>query len=94
MIDIDKLVKSNGEYAQIVALNMKKRRKAMSLTQKELSLRSGVSYASIRRFENTGNISLISLIQIARILDSLPDIEALFTKKFYSSIDEVIDEIS
>ena len=36
----------------------KKRRKELKLSQKDLSVRSGVSYASIRRFEETGEISL------------------------------------
>ena len=38
--------------------NIRKRRK---ITQKELSIRTGVSYGSIRHFELTGNISLSSL---------------------------------
>lgn len=89
---LDRLVKSNGEYTLIVAENMKKKRKAMNLTQVELSKRADVSYASLRRFEETGNISLISLISIARVLDSLNEFETLFLKKHYSSIEEVINE--
>ena len=89
---LDRLVKSNGEYTLIVAENMKKKRKAMNLTQVELSKRADVSYASLRRFEETGNISLISLISIARVLDSLNEFETLFSKKHYSSIEEVINE--
>lgn len=37
---------------------VKLRRKELKLTQKELAKRSGVSYGSIRRFENSGEISL------------------------------------
>ena len=36
---------------------VKERRKELKLTREELSKRSGVSYASLRRFEETGNIS-------------------------------------
>ena len=45
-----------------------KRRKLMKITQKQLSKKSGVSYGSIRRFETTGDISLMSLIKIASAL--------------------------
>lgn len=90
---LDRLVKTNSEYAILIAQNMRKKRKAMHLTQKELSLRSGVAYASLRRFEETGNISLISLIRLARVLDSLGDFEQLFSKKHYSSIEDVINEV-
>ena len=55
------------------------KRKQMKYTQKELSKRSGVSYASIRRFETTGEISLRSLMSIAVALDCLKDFEKLFT---------------
>ena len=39
-------------------------RKAKKLTQKQLAERTGVSYGSIRRFEQTGEISLLSLVKI------------------------------
>lgn len=56
----------------------KKKRKQMKLSQKQLSQKSGVTYASIRRFETTGEISLSSLLKIAHALDSLKDFENLF----------------
>ena len=58
--------------------NEKKYRKALKISQKQLATRSGVSYASIRRFENTGEISLTSLLKIARVLDCLDDFKDLF----------------
>lgn len=54
------------------------KRKKMKYTQKELARRSGVSYASIRRFETTGEISLRSLMMIAVALECLKDFEQLF----------------
>lgn len=54
------------------------RRKELKITQKDLALKSGVSYGSIRRFETTGEISLKSLIQIAKVLNSLEDFNKLF----------------
>ena len=54
------------------------RRKELKITQKDLAFKSGVSYGSIRRFETTGEISLKSLIQIAKVLNSLEDFNKLF----------------
>ena len=75
---------------QSMAQKLKKKkktcRKQMKLTQKELSVRSGVSYASVRRFENSGEISLFSLLKIANVLGVLEDFNALFTRKAITSL--------
>lgn len=57
---------------------VKARRKEHKYTQQELAKRSGVSYASIRRFETTGDISLASLIKIAHAMNCLEDFNNLF----------------
>lgn len=62
------------------------------MTQAELSVRSGVSLASLKRFEQTGEISFVSLLKIASVLDVMEEFDQLFTKKEYRSIQEVIDE--
>ena len=67
----------------------KKRRKELSISQKELSVRSGVSYASIRRFESNGEISLTSLIKLANAIDCLNDFEELFKNPKISSLKEL-----
>ena len=67
----------------------KKRRKELKLSQKELSNRSGVSYASIRRFESNGEISLTSLIKLANAIDCLNDFDALFKNVKISSLKEL-----
>lgn len=72
--------------AQKLAEKEKTSRKQMKLTQKELSVRSGVSYASVRRFENGGEISLFSLLKIANVLGVLEDFNALFTRKAITSL--------
>ena len=56
----------------------KKKRKQMKISQKQLSQKSGVAYASIRRFESTGDISLSSLLKIAQALNALKDFENIF----------------
>ncbi len=47
------------------------------MSQKELSERSGVAYASIRKFESTGIISLESLLKICESLKRLTDFESI-----------------
>lgn len=56
----------------------KQRRKKMNMSQKQLALKSGVSYASVRRFESIGEISLNSLLKIANALECLEDFNILF----------------
>lgn len=55
-----------------------RRRKELKISQKEMAKQSGVSYGSIRRFESTGQISLESLMKIARVINSLEDFDLLF----------------
>ncbi|MDD6038480.1 MAG: helix-turn-helix transcriptional regulator [bacterium] len=80
------------EINRNIASNMKNLRKRRKITQKKLSELTGVSYASIKRFEETGNINLISLTKIAVELDAVDGMKALFTGVQYKSIQEVINE--
>lgn len=69
-----------------------KRRKEAGLTQKELAKKSGVSLGSLRRFEQTGDISLRSLVDIAQALGTADKFDQLFSKKHYNSIEEILNE--
>ena len=73
-----------------IAGKVKARRLEMNLTQKALSLRSGVPVSTYRKFEQTGMISLSSLVDIAFAMRMEQDFELLFAKRRYASIDEVI----
>lgn len=78
--DINEFVEVNtiSSVLEDLVERMKKRRKELKWSQKELSKRSGVAYASIRRFEETKEISLISLLKIANAMDKLSDFNFLF----------------
>ena len=65
------------------------RRKELKITQKNLAFKSGVSYGSIRRFEATGEISLKSLIQIAKVLNSLEDFNKLFVHTQITNLKDI-----
>ena len=66
-----------------------KRRKSMKITQKKLAERTMVSYASIRRFETTGEISLSSLMRLALALGCLEDFEKLFANEFIFDLEDL-----
>ena len=61
--------------------NFIKKRKELKLSRKKMSIRSGVSYGSIRRFEQSGNISLSSLLKLANVTNNLEDFIQIFEKK-------------
>lgn len=82
------------EINMIVANNVKNIRKRRGISQQKLSELTGVSYGSIKRFEITGNISLLSLTKIVVELDAVDDIKSLFSSVPYQSIEEVINEQS
>lgn len=80
------------EITKIVAENTKKLRKRLKISRQKLSEMTGVSYGSIKRFEETGNISLLSLTKLAMVLDVSGDIKNIFANVPYKSIQEVINE--
>ncbi len=67
-------------------------RKRKKITQKQLAVRSGVSLGSLKRFEQSGEISLQSLTKIAIALDVENELEDLFNNVPFASIEEVINE--
>ena len=67
-------------------------RKRRRLTQQALSDRSGVSLGTLKRFEATGQISLLSLTKLTIALNCDNEIRSLFSEVVYASIEEVIDE--
>lgn len=84
--------KTPNEINNLISQNIVNLRKRKKISQKELSKKSGVSYASIRRFESEGEISLTSLTKIAIALDVSDELEALFTEVPFDSIEEIINE--
>lgn len=85
-------LKSPNDLNMEIAKRVSVRRKEKKITQVQLATTSDVSLGSIKRFERTGEISLSSLIKIAFALGCEDDFDELFSKKGYSSIQEVINE--
>ena len=84
--------KTPQDLAHEIALREKERRRRLGLTQPELAAKAGVSVGSLRRFEQTGSIALESLVRLSRALDCEEELDALFSKPAYRSIQEVVDE--
>jgi transcriptional regulator with XRE-family HTH domain len=60
-----------------LAARLKKIRRQVKLSQADLAERSGVSLGSLKRFENSGKISLETLLKLAHLLGKLKDFENL-----------------
>lgn len=84
------LAKSNLQsFQQEIASRLVKRRKQEKISRRKLSEESGVSYSSLRRFEETGHISLESLLKICRRLGELNHFDTLFEESKYTSLKEL-----
>jgi len=75
------MMKLPKEVLKDIATRAKTARLEFSYTQESLATLSGVSFGSVKRFENTGKISLESLLKIALTLNALEDFERLFKNK-------------
>lgn len=83
------LTKTPREINQLIASRIRGIRKRRKISQKRLSEKSGVSLGSVKRFEQSGDISLIFLTKIAIALEIEDELEHLFEKVPFLSIEEV-----
>jgi DNA-binding Xre family transcriptional regulator len=65
------------EMMRLLAENIRAIRKEQKISQKKLAEISGVTYSSFLRFENTGMISLESLLKICNALGRLDEFETI-----------------
>ena len=80
-------IEINTEIADRI-VRLRKRKK---ISQKELAVRAGVSLGSLKRFEQTGEISLKSLTMLAIALGVEGELDALFSEVPFESIEEIIN---
>ncbi len=80
------------EINQKLAMRIRCVRRRRKISQEKLSSMSGVSFGSLKRFEATGKISLLSLTKLALALGCADEIRQLFTEIPYLTIQEVINE--
>ena len=75
--------------SRTLATRIKELRLARGWKQATLAQRSGVSLASLRRFEESGKVSLQNLLDLAFALSRLDDFDALFQGPRASSLAEL-----
>ena len=80
------------EINTALAARIRQIRKRRGISQQQLSEDSGVSLGSLKRFESTGQISLLSLTKLAMALNCADEIRNLFTEIPYLTMEEVLRE--
>jgi len=80
------------EAQSALSNNIRNRRLALDLTQAGLSERSGVALATLRKFEQTGAVSVENLFKLMVVVGGLQEmIDASAHKKTtFTSIDDVL----
>lgn len=75
-----------------LAENMRERRLALNLTQAGLSERSGVALGTLRKFEQSGAISIDNLLKLMLVVGGLREIveASAPVQKRFLSIDDVL----
>ena len=81
---------TSEELILALAKRFKKIRVVKKVSQKQLASMCNVSYASLKRFEQTGEISLHSLAKLCIGLDMYDEINNIFSKSPYRDIKEVL----
>ena len=81
---------SAAEQAQALAARVRSLRLQIGWTQIEAAARAGITLASYKRFERTGEIALRSLVKLALVMDQVAQVEALFQPPPWRSLDEAI----
>ena len=82
--------KTPDELNNGIAIRLVQIRKRRKISQKLLAEKSGVSLGSLKRFEQTGEISLHSLSKLAIALGVEDELESLFSQVGFTSIEEII----
>ena len=82
--------KTIPDIALSIAKRAQEARLSQNLSRKTLSKMSGVAESSIKRFEMSREISIISLLKIAKALGHINQFEETFTQQGVISIEQVL----
>ena len=91
MANIISALKSPQEIATALAARLKSRRLAMNLSQQGLALRSGVPLGTLKKFERSGAISLVSFIRLLVALREEAGLDKLLAEPEFESLDDVLE---
>lgn len=84
--------KTPVEIDTAIARRIRAIRRRRKISQKKLSEKSGVSLGSVKRFEQSGEISLLSLTKIAFALEIDNELAHLFEDVKPLSLEEILNE--
>ena len=80
----------SAAIATELAVRVRNRRLAQNLTLEGLARRSGVALGTLKKFERTGQIALVSFIRLVITLKDEATLENLLLKQKFETLDEVL----
>ncbi len=80
---------SSEKITDLLAEKAKFLRLEANMSRKSLASRSGVPESTIKHFETTGQIALLSLLKLAAVLNRLEDFALIFEPKPAVSLAEL-----
>ncbi len=78
-----------SETEKLLAVRFKNLRLQAGYKRTTLAQRAGVTVASLKRFESTGQVSLKNLLRLAYALDRLPEFAEFFKASQATSLNEL-----
>lgn len=91
MINLEEFGMMPIEIQKEIARKEKERRREKGITQEEMARRANLSLSSLRRFEQTGEISFAALIRIGSVLDDEKAFLGLFAPQEFRTMKELLD---
>ncbi len=82
---------SAQEITLELSARLKSHRLAQRLTQEGLARRSGVPLGTLKKFERSGQIALLSFIRLAIALKDEAALENLLLEGKFATLDEVLE---
>ncbi len=83
-------IMSSEDIAAEIAIRLRNRRLAKNLTLEGLARRSGVPLGTLKKFERTGQIALVSFIRLAITLKDEAALENLLLEQKFETLDEIL----
>ena len=84
--------KTPYEITVLLGERMKQLRKEQKMSREEMANRSGVPASTLRKFEQTGAVSLESLLKLAKVVGKPTDFETLLISNDLESMRYLFDK--
>ncbi|MFT5139469.1 MAG: transcriptional regulator with XRE-family HTH domain [Lysobacterales bacterium] len=81
---------SSQDIAVEMAVRVRGRRLAQNLSLEGLARRSGVALGTLKKFEHTGQIALVSFIRLVLSLKDEAALENLLLEQPFETLDEIL----